>query len=95
MLSLQKHHPDVSVPPSTTQLVAAFAAYEHVRATRTAQLVQRARGYGNIRVDADVARARARDEAVRVKWLDEAAASAEYEDYARGPYVGKSEIRFK
>lgn len=75
VLALQQHHPhppaQVPRPPTTAQLRAALASSEQTRRARTALLVARARGHGDMRVVGDVAKAQRRDDAVRRRWLDE------------------------
>ena len=92
VLSLQKYHPDPSIVPTSQQLSQTFSSYEAPRIERTSILVARALRYGSERTENDPEKAKKRDEALRKSWSDEGSAWQEHEDYAKGPFVGKSEL---
>lgn len=84
MRLLKKHNPSAG-QPSTELLSRVFAEYQDLRLLRTSELVRGARRQGELRVVEGIDACRARDEAIRAGFDDDAATRASYE-LLSGPF---------
>jgi len=94
ILNLVKHNPSGSAP-STELLKAVFGGYESARLTRTAELVRRARGQGEVRVVDDLGLCKVRNDSIREQWKEgkeEDEARLKAYEHLSGPFQGESEI---
>lgn len=85
MRLLRKYNPSAD-QPSTELLLRVFTDYQDLRLRRTSELVRGARRQGEIRVVEGVDACKARDEAIRAGFNDDAVRRA-YDELLSGPFT--------